>query len=247
MQKKNVLSACVLFVICAMCALIITGCQQSPLSFDELLIKANKGDPIAQVSIGDQYCYRKNYEIAIQWYKKALPNETIKLDIQKKINESERMLILEKAQDHYNNNEFLKAKKLWENLAIHGDCFAQYKIGELLENGCKDIPQDLDTAIKWYYRSALLNYGQAKTKIKYYGIYTPNMIQEIREAQANAAFWNNMSNALNDYNQKKEQRQREEIQREHELYMNRNLSDAIRSQHHNHNINGNINVQHYRY
>lgn len=119
--------------------------------YAELLMEAQKGDPIAQKKIGDMY-YEGNGIFsfpahALYWYEKAGMQGNLTAQIQ--------------AGDFYYlgtgvQKNYFFAKKWYEKAANQGNVRAQLSLGDLYSTGGYFLPKNKLEAKKWYNKACEL-------------------------------------------------------------------------------------------
>lgn len=132
----------------------IPSASLSPLSdnpnpeFDELLVKAEKGDAQAQYDIGLSYYkgngVEQNYAEAIKWYRKAAKQGYVHAQV-------DLGFAFESGNGVKQNYE--EAVKWYRKAVEQGDSYAQYNLGVCYENG-KGLKKDMSEAVHLYQLAA---------------------------------------------------------------------------------------------
>jgi TPR repeat protein len=126
---------------------------------DDLLAKAQSGDPVALNAVGALYYngdeVPQNYSEAFKWYKRAA---------EKGYAEAQYMLGL-----MYDNGEgvpqnYSETFKWYKRAAEQGHADAQYNLGLMYHNG-KGVPQNYSEAFKWYKRAAEQGVAEAQNNL----------------------------------------------------------------------------------
>jgi TPR repeat protein len=113
-------------------------------ALQELMAKAEKGDPEAQVALGLKYYGLRNYAEAVEWYRKAADQGNAK-------GQFKLGTMYEDGQGVY--QDYIEAAKLYRKAADQGDASAQYNLG-LFYTDSRGVLQDYAEAAKWFRKAA---------------------------------------------------------------------------------------------
>ena len=108
---------------------------------DELTRQAESGDVRAQLELGHEYYFDKDYMQAEYWYKKAA--EGGDLYAQKSL----------AGLYAYHLKDYSKSLLWWRKAAEKGDRQAQYELGRMYEFG-EGVPRNHENAVSWWKLSA---------------------------------------------------------------------------------------------
>ncbi|MCX5632863.1 MAG: trypsin-like peptidase domain-containing protein [Phycisphaerae bacterium] len=135
-------------------------CIAAPISIEELLKKAESGDPNSQLTLAKRYFDGRrgtvqDYNEAVKWFRKAA---------EQGFTEAQNYL----GRMYYNGygvqQDYNEAVNWVTKAATQGYAKAQYDLGLMCYEG-KGIPQDYKDAVKWYTKAAEQGYAGAQLNL----------------------------------------------------------------------------------
>ena len=124
--------------------LVQTAFATEQVSFTETKQKAQAGDVVAQLNLGNMYVtgegVAQDYKKAAKWFKKSAKQGNTSAQ-----NNIGFMYLEGKAV----SQNYKKALKWYKLSATQGDVNAQFKLGNVYDFG-KAVPQDFKEALRWY-------------------------------------------------------------------------------------------------